>query len=160
MLLFILALITTYYEINNDSKMVMLYTGAKGAASLRVSPSMFFYIVGGFFVLLNLLVSGSVQALSHYPLSKMPVPQRDYWLQDADSRQNLREVLQSWMHFLAIILNIFLVLLLVKVWLINRTQGGKPEEYLYYVVGLIGVLAIWVGFIFYRLRLRKVDFIQ
>ncbi len=159
MCLFIASLGVVYYEITNDSKMVMLYSDTQGRALFRIEPALFFYASAGFFILLNLLISAAVQLVGKYPLSKLALPQRDFWLKDADSRDNLREVLQSWVHFLAIILNCFLVFLMIKIWLINRSQGGKPIEYLAYILALFALLTIWVGFIFYRLRLRKVEFI-
>lgn len=159
MFLFIVALCIPYFEVSNDSRMMILYTDIEKRPLLRVEPSWFFYFSAAFFILLNILISSVSRLLKKYPLSKIPLPNRDFWLKDADSRQNLREVLQSWIQFLAVILNSFLVVLMVKIWLVNRMQGGQPHEYLYFVMALGGIFLFWVGFILYRLRLKKAEFI-
>lgn len=160
MLLFLVALAIPYFEVTNDSRMMIMYVDAEKRPLLRIEPTLFFYISAGFFVLLNLLISLVSRTLNQYPMSKIPVPNRDFWLKDTEARQNLREVLQSWIQFLAIILNAFLIVLMVKVWLVNRTQGGQPHEYLYFVFGLMGILILWFLFIVYRLRIKRVEFIR
>lgn len=159
MILFVVALAIPYFEVANDSRMIVLYKDLEKRPILRIEPSWFFYISAGFFILLNMLISSVSNLIKKYPLSRLPLPHSAYWLQDADSRQNLREVLQSWIQFLAIILNAFLIVLMVKVWLVNRMQGGQPSEYMYFVWSLFGVLLAWGGFIFYRLRLKRVEFV-
>jgi hypothetical protein len=160
MLLFLVALAIPYFEVTNDSRMMIMYVDAEKRPLLRIDPTLFFYTSAGFFVLLNLLISLVSRTLNQYPMSKIAVPNRDFWLKDAEARQNLREVLQSWVQFLAIILNAFLIVLMVKVWLVNRMQGGQPHEYLYFVFGLMGILILWFLFIVYRLRIKRVEFVR
>jgi hypothetical protein len=160
MAMFIVALAILYFEVTNDSRMVILYTDIEKRPLLRIEPSYFFYFCAGFFILLNMLLSTTSNLLGRYPVSKLPLPNRDFWLKDQETRQNLREVLQSWMQFLGVVLNFFLAVLMTKIWLVNRMQGGQPHEYLYFVLGLIGILIVWFSFIVYRLRIRREEFVK
>jgi hypothetical protein len=156
---FVIAIAICYYEVTNDNRNIVLYTNALGRALYAVSPSEFFYAFGGFLLLFNILLGFVANLLRSYPLSQLPVPNKDFWLRDKSTRKNLVDVFETWVHSLAIILNIFAAILAAKIWLINRKQGGELQEYGYFVLGLLLLLCLWAGFIFYRLRLRREEFI-
>jgi hypothetical protein len=159
MLIFVFALGVAYFEIADDrsGKMVTLYTDAPGIS--QIAPNTFFYTATGIFVGFNLLILLVAKIFQSFPLQKLPIPHKEFWLKDRDTRRKLYEVFDSWFIGLALILNVFMVVLIIKIWLVNRNQGGRTYEYGFFVAGLLVALLVWIGFIFYRLRVKREDFI-
>lgn len=157
-LAFVVVISLAYYELTDLTSPVVLYRDVTGKSLANTSSDVFFYGFSVFLILLNVLISIIVRLMRDMPLQKMKVPQADFWLSDKAHVEKLREVWSVWFYGLALLLNVFVIFCVVKIWFINRGQGGQVWEWgLTLAVFIIGLLA-WIGFMFYRLRLRRFDF--
>ncbi len=157
-LVFVVVLGLAYYELTDLSSPVVLYRDTAGKSLSSTSSSVFFYGFSIFVITMNVLISVIVKLMQEMPFQKMRVPHADFWLSDAFHVGKLRDVWSVWFYTLALLLNLFMMFCVVKLWLINRGQGGQLWEWGVTLAAFFVVLLTWAGFIFYRLRLRRVEF--
>jgi hypothetical protein len=159
--IFAIALGFSYYEMSDDKtgKLVTLYTNAEGNPLAQLEPGTYFYSIAGFFVIFNILIALLIKTLESFPLSRLKLPNAEFWFRNSQSERKLHEVFESWLMGLILIMNAFLTVMAVKIWLVNRNQGGQLYEYGFFVMILLLALLLWFGFIFYRLRIKREDFI-
>ncbi|NJL12010.1 MAG: hypothetical protein HC913_02710 [Microscillaceae bacterium] len=158
-LVFLLALSLSYYELSDMTTPVLIYKSTGNIGAFSIDNHTYFYVPSIFLVLVNVLLALLVRVLRGVPLARLPIPQKAFWLSTPALRQQLREVLMTWIYSLAIIINVFLTVMLVKVWMVNRNQGGEAFEYLWFLLIFLVFFTAWLGFIIYRLRLTREEFI-
>jgi RsiW-degrading membrane proteinase PrsW (M82 family) len=156
---FIVILSLAYYELSDRFAPVTLFRDPYGHSVFETDHNTFFYVAFIFFMVLNILISLIANLTKSMPLSRLRVPNRDFWLKDADSQEHLRVVLVAWVYGFAIILNAFMIILTAKIWFVNRSIGGQLYEYGLLALTLVLLLLVWIGFIFYRLRIRRAEYI-
>lgn len=157
-LAFVVVLSLAYYELTDLTSPVVLYRDVTGKSLASTNSDVFFYGFSIFLIVLNVLISIIVRLMREIPLQKMKVPKADFWLSDKQHIEKLRDVWSVWFYGLVLLINIFIIFCVVKIWFINRGQGGQAWEWgLTLAVFVLGLLA-WGGFLFYRLRLRRLDF--
>lgn len=149
-----------YYELSDRTGLVTLYKDSKGNPLGLIDTDMFFYIPGIFVVVINVLISMMAKLMAMMPFEKLNIPNKDYWMEDEDHRERLNEIMISWVYVLAIIINIFCAILIIKVWFTNRNVGGQPYEYGLLSLTFLLVMLGWGVFPFYRLRIRKEEIIE
>ncbi|MCU0447305.1 MAG: hypothetical protein MUE85_20610 [Microscillaceae bacterium] len=156
---FLVILSMAYYELADRFAPVTLYRDAYGHSAFATDHHTFFYVSFLFFIILNMFISMIAKIVREMPLGRLQVPHRDFWLKDSDSQDRLRAVLLAWVYGFAVILNAFLTILTAKIWFVNRSIGGQLYEYGLLSLTLVVLLGIWIGFIFYRLRIRREEYI-
>jgi hypothetical protein len=157
-LVFVVALGLAYYELTDLTSPVVLYRNTIGKSLATINSDVFFYGFSIFLIVMNILISIIVKLMNQMPLQKIKVPNADFWFSDAFHISKLRDVWSVWFYTLAILINLFLIFCVVKLWLINRGQGGQLWEWGVTLLVFFMVLITWGGFIVYRLRLRRVEF--
>ena len=158
LVLFLIALMLTYYEISEQAATVVIHRDTEGNVIMDIHKEYYFLYAGGFVVILNLFVSLAVMLLYRIPLSVLKIPHRDFWFANEISRQNLYETIESWLHTLAILMHIFVMTFIVKIWSVNRNMGEIGNYGIFMYAGLL-LLIGWIVFIFIRLRIRKFDMV-
>lgn len=158
LVLFLIALVLTYSEISQQAATVVINRDIDGNVLFSIGKEYYFLYSAGFVVILNLFVSLTVMLLYRLPLSVLKIPNREFWFADDASRKNLYETIESWLHTLAILMQIFLMTVIVKVWSVNRDvhQTGNYGIFMYAGFAL---LIGWIIFIFIRLRIRRFDMV-
>ncbi len=158
-LLFVVLLGMAYYELSDRGAPVTVYRATDGSSLAAIDHHTFFYVAAGFMVISNLLIAMIARVMQEMPLEKFSIPERDFWLEDTDRKAKLREVFVVWIYGFALIINTLVITGVVKIWFTNRGMGGQLYEYglmaLVFLVALVG----WIAFIFYRLRIRREEFL-
>jgi hypothetical protein len=158
-LAFVIILFLAYYELSERFAPVTLYRDKFGHSIASTDPNTYFYTFFGFFILINLLISSIARITQQFPLEKIRIPNQDFWQQDKAHIQRLHDVFEAWIFGFALILNVFMTILAAKIWFVNRGIGGQMWEYGMMALSLVLILLIWIGFIFYRLRIRREEYI-
>jgi hypothetical protein len=156
---FIVILGLAYYELSDRFAPVTLFRDVYGHSVFETDHHTFFYVAFIFFMVLNILISLIAKIFREMPLNRLRVPNRDFWFKDTDSQAQFRTVIVAWIYGFAVILNAFLTILAAKIWFVNRSIGGQLYEYGLLSLTLVLLLLVWVGFIFYRLRIRREEYI-
>ncbi|MDX2301658.1 MAG: hypothetical protein NW226_02605 [Microscillaceae bacterium] len=159
-LLFLILLLMAYYDIRDIGEQVTVYRDTTGKGLGTINPDWFFYAPLIFLILLNVIISRIARMVGDFPLQKLNLPQKDFWFEDAEREEKLEVVLKTWVYGFALIFNILFVVLISQIWMAHRGLGGQLYQYGLILVVFTVVLLGWIGFIFYRLRLRKEEFIS
>lgn len=158
LVLFLISLILTYYEISDQAATVVTHRDSDGNVLYQIDKAYYFLFASGFVVILNLFITLAVTLLYRVPLSVLKVPNRDFWFAGEESRQNLYETIESWLHMLAVLMHIFMMTFIVKIWSVNRDINQTGGYGIFMYAGFI-LLIGWLTFIFIRLRIRKFDMV-
>lgn len=158
-LVFVIILFLAYYELTERFAPVTLYRDKFGHSIASTDPNTYFYTFFAFFIVINLLISMIAKITKQFPLEKIRLPQRDFWKQDKAHIQSLHIVFEAWIYGFALIINTFMIILAAKIWFVNRSIGGQLWEYGLMALTLIIILLIWIGFIFYRLSIKREEYI-
>lgn len=156
---FVLVLGLSYYELADRVAPVVLTKAPDGSTLMSTTASTYFYASAGFVVLTNILFSIMAKSVANMPLHHLPISNADFWRQDEEHKERLKDVFMTWIYGFPLILNAFMTLLIAKIWFVNRQIGGQVYEYGLLTVGLLLVLFLWIGFLFYRLRIRREEYI-
>ena len=157
---FIVILLLAYYDVKDIGLPVTIYRDAAGESLQEVPIDWFFYVPVVFLVLTNILISWIAKLIDAFPLKKLNIPNKSFWFEDRDRIEKLEIVLKSWVYGFAIILNLLFVVLITQVWMTNRGLGGQLYQYGLITLVFVMIFSGWIAFIFYRLRLKKEEFIN
>lgn len=159
-LIFVLALGLAYYEFSDRNATVVVVIDSQSNPIFGITSETFFYTFTIFFALINVLISTIVQLTKKFPLNRINwIPNQDFWFSSTERYIKLQQALVSWIYGFALIINALVIFLIVKIWMANRNTGGYLWEYqVAILLFLVGIIA-WIGFLIYRLRLRREEYI-
>lgn len=158
-LAFIVLLGMAYYELSDRSASVVVYKDAANNPVMSTTANTYFYASSIFFIVINILISILVKVVRSLPLENFNLPNRDFWAENETRTEKLHGIFSTWIYGLALIVNVLIITCVVKIWFINRGIGGQLYEYGLLALSFVIALGIWFGFIFYRLRIRREEFI-
>lgn len=159
-ILFMLILGLAYYELSDRSAPVTVYIDSGSKQVYQIHPELLFYSAALFMVLANVLISWVAKLTPHLPFKKMNLPNKDFWFRNKETENKLKDVFVVWVYGFALIINTLVILIVGKIWFVNRSIGGQLYEYGLLALGFLLALLLWIGFIFYRLRIRREEFIR
>ena len=157
---FIGILLFAYLDFRDIGKPVTLYRDAVGQSMQEVPVDWFFYAPVIFLIVLNILISWMSKMIDGLPLKKLNLPNKAYWFEKEDRSEQLEVVLKSWIYGFAIIINLLFIVLITQIWMTNRGLGGQLYQYGLITLVFVLIFSGWIGFIFYRLRLNREEFIN
>ena len=139
---FMVLFLMTYANIEQTVRLRFSETGR----FFTMSRDVFFYVVVGFFLLINLTLYVFARILRQLP---KPQPSQNLWLADMHLRQNLI----NWLISLALILNIVIIFAIVLIGNMSDTFASRAitlEAWAYVTGGLISCWILALIFIFLR----------
>ena len=146
LMLALAALFAAYYYLPSPVQL-------RADGRFSVSKEQFFYGVGGFAILLNLVLYFLSKSVYSLPLRALPLPHRSYWLAHKESRLGLYQVLEDWVSTLAVLLNLFLA---AGLYALVRTHQTEGQSQFGWLPGLFGVVfGLWLLFLPIRLRMQR-----
>lgn len=156
---FIILLGLAYYELSDRSAEVVVYRDAAKNPALSTSSNVFFYIASILFIVSNILISVLVKVVRGLPLHKFNLPNQDFWSANRERIEILHDIFTSWIYILALIINSLIIACVLKIWFTNRGMGGQLYEYGLLALAFLIAIGFWIGFIFYRLKIKREEFI-
>jgi uncharacterized membrane protein len=153
---FIAVLLFAYSQL---PQRVTIHFDKEGFADQFISKEVLFYasaLIGVvFYVSLSLIHNLLPSINTRFLLVPMP----GFWLENAESRQNLYEVYQQWLSLLDTFVNVFLSMCLLAA--IRSHQSDIPSLLDYGWLPWVGLLLIliWLLYLPIRLRIRNYDLI-
>lgn len=160
---FVAILGLSYYELSNKDSPVTLCVLADKTPISRIDVEYFFYVPMLFMVVFNVILSLWANVFKKFPLDKLPnFPNKKYWLaqkeNERETHEQLRKIFVSWVYGFGVIINAFITILTAKLWFVNRNIGGELWEYQMLSVTFVSLIALWIGYLFYRLSLKREEF--
>ncbi len=153
----------SYYELSGKDSPVTLCVLADKTPIYRIDVAYFFYVPMLFMVVFNVILSLWAGVFKKFPLDKLPsFPNKKYWINqkenEREKHEQLRRIFVSWVYGFGVIINAFVTLLVAKLWFVNRSIGGELWEYQMLSVTFVVLIVGWIGYLFYRLSLKREDF--
>ncbi len=158
-LLFVVLLVLSYMELSDRSTTLVLYRDADGGHQFRVSVDTYFYASSAIVIFSNFILSMVVMQLQRLPMHRMEMPEVDFWRASPERKERLKDIFRVWIYGFAIMINVVVITCVGKIWFVNRGIGGKLSEYGWILFGFVLAFLLWFGFIFYRVRVRKEEYI-
>lgn len=153
-------MVAAYFDIKDIGSQVVLYRDSEGNRLQEIQTDRFFYAPIIFLIVFNVIISRIARMVDDFPLKKLNLPQKDFWFEHVDRVQKLEVVLKTWIYGFGLIFNALFVVLIAQIWLTNRGLGGQLSQYGWIMLVFLVILGGWISFIFYRLRIRREEFIQ
>lgn len=145
-------LLITYYSLPNP---VAIHFSAVGQADEYVDKSVLFYVAGIFIVLFNVLLSLATRFIFSIPAHFFPMPNRNSWLADKESRFYFMSLLRNWLNSFIFIGNILLFACLFILLKLNSATIANPADYSWIMFAGMAVLLLWLFFLPVRLLMRS-----
>lgn len=148
LLAFVVVLFSCYAQLPLE---VAVHYDEVGVADQFVNKSYIFYGLAIFVVLLNTSVSVLAGFVSSLPLTRLQLPNRQFWLEHRDT---VRAILSGWLSSLASVINFFLILSLIVVLLVNSSDEARISQYAW-LLGIGGlILAGWLAYLPIRFTIK------
>jgi uncharacterized membrane protein len=149
---FVAMLLLAYYYLPNP---VAVHFNPAGQADEYIDKSVLFYVGGVFVVLFNVLLSLAARFIFVVPAQLFPMPKRNYWLADKESRFEFLGLLRNWLNSFVFIGNTLLFVCLFILMKLNRAAGAHPADYSWIFFAGMAALGIWLFFLPVRLLFKK-----
>ena len=131
---------------------IAIHYNEEGVPDNFLSREVFFYVVAGFTMLLNVVLSLIGRMLLGLPGAVLPVPNRNFWLADAERREHLMYVLRNWVNSFAAALNVFILMMLFVTLRLHTNQRVFLSDFTWVLFAGLALLIGWAVYLPIRLR--------
>ena len=145
-------LLYTYYYLPEQ---IAIHYNSQGVPDNFLSRETFFYVVAAFIILLNLFLSLIGRMLLNFPDELLFIPNRNYWLANAESREKLLFLLRNWINSLATILNFYIMAMLFITLRLHTNQRVFLSDYTWILFAGLALLIGWIAYLPIRLRFKE-----
>ncbi len=145
-------LLYSYYYLPDQ---IAIHYNEQGVPDNFLPRETFFYVSAFFIILLNLLLSLIGRLVLGLPNQFLPVPNRQYWLVNAESREQLMYVLRNWINSLATVLNIYILAMLFITLRLHTNQRVFLSDFTWILFAGVAIFVGWILYLPIRLRYSK-----
>lgn len=153
-LLFIGMLLFSYYQL---PQFIGIIKSNDTMSVERFTKEEIYYTFGGFFILFNLLIILLYRALISINPEKLQMPKKTFWTKDEDSKAAFQKVLQVWTDSFAALINVFLFMILLFIYLMNTVQLGDIQIFAPIIYAFMAIIALWFIVLIIRLLYKKLE---
>jgi uncharacterized membrane protein len=148
-LAFVIILFLSYVSLPPD---IAVHYDITGRPDVFITKSQLFYGLTAFVVIFNIAFSVLATLIPAIPVGRLSLFNRDFWLQH---RQVFRDIFTSWMLSFIGLINLFLIVFLVVIRLLNTSEDIQVFNYRWVVIVGGIVLLGWLAFLPIRLMVRS-----
>jgi len=148
----LVVLLYTYYYLPDK---IAIHYNEIGVPDNFLSREAFFYVAAFFIILLNVLLSLIGRLLLGLPKQALMVPNRPYWLANADNQEKLMYILRNWINSLATALNVYILAMIFITLRLHTNQRVFLSDYTWMLFAGLAIIIIWIVYLPIRLRSTK-----